>query len=85
MTNQEILLKAFSIATERGYEFDNLDKWDVIALKKVDTVRNDWYQFIFTFKDSTKIIDAERIIFDQSFAESLWGSNTHLMLLSFSW
>jgi hypothetical protein len=34
VTSQQILEKAWQIATDRAYEFDNLDKWQVKAVKK---------------------------------------------------
>lgn len=73
MTNQEILTKAIQKAHDRAWEFDNLDKWEVKAVRKTDTVINNWYQYVFTLGERVVRIDAERIIYDQGFACALWG------------
>ncbi len=72
MNNEQILEKAWKIATDRGWEFDNLDKWHLKANRRISVINN-WYQFIFTYDGRTIIIDAERIIFDHDFAKALWG------------
>ena len=77
MTHQEILEKAWEVATERAWEFDNLDKWQTIAVRKTDTVMNNWYQFIFTHDNMSLIIDAERIIYSHDFAKALWPTHIH--------
>jgi hypothetical protein len=74
MTNQEILLKAWNLATDNGWEFDNLDKCEVRIEKITDTVMTNWYRYVFTLRGNyIREIDAERVIFDQDFAKALWG------------
>jgi len=74
MTNEEVLLKAWNVATDRGWEFDNLDKWQVEVEKVKDTVMTNWYRYVFTLRgDYRREIDAERIIFDHDFAKALLG------------
>lgn len=72
MTNKEILNKAIEKAFGNSWEFDNLDKWEVTAGKVHQTVMNNWYQYIFVYKDQVRVIDIERIIYDHSFAKALW-------------
>lgn len=76
MTNQEILTKAVEKAIANGWEFDNFDKWEWSAIKKTDTVVNNWYYFLLIYGGKEKFIDIERIIFDQDFARALWGERT---------
>lgn len=72
LNNQEVLVKAINLAIDRGWEFDNLDKWKWSAIKKTDTVMNNWYYFLLAHDGKEKFIDAERIIFDHDFAKALW-------------
>lgn len=72
MTNLEILEKAFRVATDRGWEFDNLDKWLVKAVRDEYSVMTNWYQYLFEYDGIYRAIDAERIIFDHDFAKALW-------------
>lgn len=81
MTKQQILTKAIQKAIDSGWEFDNLDKWNVTAFHNEDTVMNNWYQYVFTLRDNTVVIDAERIIYDHDFAKALWGEED-LMLIT---
>lgn len=60
-------------AIDRGWEFDNLDKWTWGAIKKTDTVMNNWYYFLITYDGKEQFIDAERILYDHDFAKALWG------------
>lgn len=74
LTHPEILEKAITKAIDNAWEFDNLDKWQWHAIKKTDTVMNNWYYFLITYDGKKKFIDAERIIYDHGFAQALWGS-----------
>lgn len=73
MTQTDKLQKLIERAIDRGFEFDNLDKWEWKAIKKTDTVINNWYYFHITYEDKEKFIDAEHIIFDRNFAHDLFG------------
>ncbi len=74
MTQSGKLGALIELAFERGWEFDNLDKWHVETRRKTNTVMNNWYQFVFTHPNaSPQIIDAERILFDHDFARALFG------------
>lgn len=79
MTDKEILEKAIEKAIANGWEFDNYDKWQWHAVKKTDTVMNDWYYFSLFYDGERRIIDAYRIIFHSDFAKSLWGEHTETM------
>lgn len=72
MTHEEILNKSIEIAIERGWEFDNLDKWNWSTIRKTDTTMNNWYYFLIAYNGNEKFIDAERIIYDQNFAKALF-------------
>lgn len=82
MTNQQILEKAIAKAIAGGWEFDNLDKWQWSAIKKTDTVMNNWYYFLITYDGKEKFIDAERIIYDHDFARALWGEELGNFIIS---
>lgn len=74
MKNERIIEKAVQIALDRGWEFDNLDKWMWSAIRKTDTVMNNWYYILLTYNGAEKTIDVERIIFDHDFARALFGN-----------
>jgi hypothetical protein len=77
MTTAEKLEALVQRGFDRGWEFDNLDKWTWGAIKKTDTVMNNWYYFLITHDGKEQFIDAERILYDHGFARALFGEELY--------